>query len=56
MSGVFNERRFRFVALKDGKEVASVKTFDTADKERSARRYFKRLGIEFDKVEFKREE
>jgi hypothetical protein len=44
-----------FIALKDGVEVGRVKVFDVKDKERSARRYFRKRGIVFDKVEFFRE-
>lgn len=45
-----------FRALKDGVEVGRVKVFDVKDKERSARRYFRRKKIEFDKVEFWKDE
>jgi hypothetical protein len=41
-----------FRALKDGVEVGRVKVFDVKDKERSAKRYFKRKKISFDTIEF----
>ena len=48
--------RFTFAAVKGGKDIATVDVFDTGDKLRSARRYFKRLGVDFDTIEFRKKD
>lgn len=52
MTPYASQNRYTFAALKGGKVVSTVDTYDGADPRKAAYRRFKRLKIDFDKIEF----